>query len=78
MENLAIWGPSAVTILSLLIAYTKLFKNIATKDDIKELKKSVDNEMKEIKALIEKVDSDKVDKETFEIYKMYVEEKCKN
>ena len=45
-------------------------KNFATKKDLKD-------GFDEVKKQIADLDKSKVDKETFDVYKLYVEEKCK-
>ena len=60
---------AALVCLSGIINYF-LSKNFATKKDLKD---GFDELKKEIKSL----DAQKVDKETFDVYKLYVEEKCK-
>ena len=56
------WVPVVIMIAGFITGYN----NLATKAD-----------MIEIKQLIKELDDEKVDKENFETYKMYIEEKFK-
>ena len=64
------WGSiitSAFIVTSGLIQWS-ISQNFATKEDLKEYNQRIERRL-------EQLESDKVEKETFDVYKMYIEEK---